>query len=140
MIACYPGQGTHYVKHIDNPNKDGRCITAIYYLNQGWDPQKDGGTLKIYSACVPGVIAEVNPIFDRIIFFWSDRRNPHEVMPSYRDRNAITVWYMDDKELHEYKERKRLKESLSASAAAATATTTAAATSESVIQRTPQVE
>jgi len=130
MIACYPGEGTHYVKHIDNPNKDGRCITAIYYLNRNWDPKKDGGTLKIYSACVPGVIAQVNPIFDRVIFFWSDRRNPHEVLPSYRDRNAITVWYMDDKELFEFKERKRLKESLASTSFS----------SSSVIKRTPHVK
>eukprot|EP00091_Calanus_sinicus_P000348 TRINITY_DN10286_c0_g1_i1.p1 TRINITY_DN10286_c0_g1~~TRINITY_DN10286_c0_g1_i1.p1 ORF type:complete len:216 (-),score=42.98 TRINITY_DN10286_c0_g1_i1:343-903(-) len=26
MVACYPGEGTHYVKHIDNPNKDGRAL------------------------------------------------------------------------------------------------------------------
>jgi len=131
MIACYPGEGTHYVKHIDNPNKDGRCITAIYYLNRDWDPKRDGGTLKIYSACVPGVIAQVNPIFDRLIFFWSDRRNPHEVLPSYRDRNAITVWYMDDRELLEFKERKKLKESL-------TPKSFPLSSSSSVIKRTPQ--
>jgi len=109
MIACYPGAGAHYVKHVDNHQKDGRCITAIYYLNKDWVPEKDGGALKVYSACVPGVIAEVNPIFDRIIFFWSDRRNPHEVMPAYRDRYAITVWYMDEKEKKEADEKKRLK-------------------------------
>lgn len=40
-------------------------------------------------------VADIEPKFDRIIFFWSDRRNPHEVQPSHRTRYAITVWYFD---------------------------------------------
>ena len=37
MVACYPGKGTHYLKHIDNAGGDGRIITCIYYLNKDWD-------------------------------------------------------------------------------------------------------
>jgi len=107
MVACYPGGGSHYITHVDNPNRDGRCITAIYYLNKDWDSQRDGGALLIYSKCVEGVVAQVDPIFDRMLFFWSDRRNPHEVMPAHRERFAVTVWYMDETERREYEQRLR---------------------------------
>lgn len=49
MVACYPGSGTHYKMHVDNPNKDGRVITAIYYLNVDWDTKKSGGVLRLVS-------------------------------------------------------------------------------------------
>lgn len=37
MVACYPGNDTKYLRHIDNPNADGRCMTCIYYINKDWN-------------------------------------------------------------------------------------------------------
>lgn len=96
MVACYPGLGTRYVKHVDNPNGDGRVITATYYLNQHWDAAKNGGVLRVYPQNMP--MLDIEPQFDRILFFWSDRRNPHSVQPAHRTRYAITLWYHDASE------------------------------------------
>ncbi|XP_022817522.1 egl nine homolog 1 [Spodoptera litura] len=103
MVACYPGSGSHYVKHVDNPNKDGRCITAIYYLNLDWDVKRCGGLLRVFPEGT-NQVADIAPIFDRMLFFWSDRRNPHEVQPAYSTRYAITLWYFD---AHEREEARR---------------------------------
>ncbi|KAJ9578784.1 hypothetical protein L9F63_004992 [Diploptera punctata] len=101
MVACYPGSGSHYVKHVDNPNRDGRCITAIYYLNLNWDVKEHGGLLRIFPEGWSDQVANIEPLFDRILFFWSDRRNPHEVQPAHQTRYAITLWYFDAAEREE---------------------------------------
>ncbi|XP_061452369.1 prolyl hydroxylase EGLN2 isoform X3 [Rhineura floridana] len=107
MVACYPGNGMGYVRHVDNPHGDGRCVTCIYYLNRQWDSKIHGGILQIYPEGRP-VVASIEPIFDRLLIFWSDRRNPHEVKPAYATRYAITVWYFDAKERAEAKGRHQL--------------------------------
>ncbi|KAK1894074.1 Egl nine like 3 [Dissostichus eleginoides] len=85
MVACYPGNGAGYVKHVDNPNSDGRCITCIYYLNKDWSAKEHGGVLRIFPEGT-SFVADIEPLFDRLLFFWSDRRNPHEVQPSFNTR------------------------------------------------------
>ncbi|KAM4603919.1 egl nine homolog 1-like [Polymixia lowei] len=104
MVACYPGNGTGYVRHVDNPNADGRCVTCIYYLNRDWDAEKHGGLLRIYPEGKPQ-FADIEPKLDRLLLFWSDRRNPHEVQPAYTTRYAITVWYFDADERAQAKEK-----------------------------------
>uniref|UniRef100_A0A3Q4BEP0 hypoxia-inducible factor-proline dioxygenase n=1 Tax=Mola mola TaxID=94237 RepID=A0A3Q4BEP0_MOLML len=105
MVACYPGNGTGYVKHVDNPSHDGRCITCIYYLNKNWTEVVI--LCRYHQLIGKSYVADVQPLFDRLLFFWSDRRNPHEVQPSYSSRYAITVWYFDAAERAEAKRRCR---------------------------------
>ncbi|XP_051503921.1 egl nine homolog 1-like isoform X2 [Myxocyprinus asiaticus] len=104
MVACYPGKGTGYVRHVDNPNGDGRCVTCIYYLNKNWDAKEHGGILRIFPEG-KAQFADIEPKFDRLLLFWSDRQNPHEVQPAYATRYAITVWYFDADERAKAKEK-----------------------------------
>ncbi|XP_034621008.1 egl nine homolog 1 isoform X2 [Trachemys scripta elegans] len=53
-----------------------------------------GGILRIFPEG-KAQFADIEPKFDRLLFFWSDRRNPHEVQPAFATRYAITVWYFD---------------------------------------------
>jgi len=45
----------------------------------------------MYPSQLPDKSVDVEPLFDRIVFFWSDSRTPHEVQPSYRDRYSTLV-------------------------------------------------
>jgi hypoxia-inducible factor (prolyl hydroxylase) len=107
MVTCYPGGGARYVKHVDNAcsagegeHCNGRRLTAILYLNEGWRPD-DGGELRLhapYASAEMPPLADVPPTADRLVLFWSDARVPHEVLPSRTDRFAITAWYFDEAE------------------------------------------
>jgi hypoxia-inducible factor (prolyl hydroxylase) len=105
MVACYPGQRTGYVRHVDNPDGDGRCLTAIYYLNENWS-ESDGGKLRMFRGANH---IDIEPIFNRLLLFWSDERNPHEVLPANFHRYAATVWYFDKEERREAKELQKHK-------------------------------
>ena len=96
MLAIYPGEGARYMRHVDNPDGNGRLLTALYYLNAAWAPG-DGGELRVWTCNREDATEErsttLSPLLDRCIVFWSDRRVPHEVLASHRERIALSVWF-----------------------------------------------
>jgi hypothetical protein len=97
MVTCYPGNGSKYIKHSDNPHKNGRKLTVIYYLNHNWK-KGDGGELRVYDKDNETVARDIEPIADRLVVFYSDKRVPHEVLPNHKERFAITHWFYDHSE------------------------------------------
>jgi len=91
MVTCYPGGGAKYVKHLDNPDDNGRKLTLILYLNESW-VQGDGGELRLYNEM--GGYEDVAPLMNRLVIFWADLI-PHEVLPAHTERYAVTLWYYD---------------------------------------------
>ncbi|CDW56892.1 2OG-FeII Oxy 3 domain containing protein, partial [Trichuris trichiura] len=86
MLSCYP-ISARYVRHVDNPDGDGRLITCVYYMNPNWR-REDGGILRLYPQSSNNNI-DVLPLLDRMTFFWSDCRNPHEVTATNRERRNV---------------------------------------------------
>lgn len=90
MFAVYPGGGARYMRHVDNPDGNGRLLTVLYYLNARW-VGVDGGELRLWTR--PSDPVTIAPLLDRVVMFWSDDRVPHEVLASHSERLAISVWY-----------------------------------------------
>ena len=101
------------------PHCNGRWLTAVYYANDGW-VEADGGCLRVYrpqgeepsgdgqtgggvtaeaeaaaAALAGDAVADVAPLLDRLLLFFSDFRCPHEVLPAAAPRLATTLWYME---------------------------------------------
>lgn len=103
QVTCFPGDGSHFARHVDNGSepitacarihgRKGRRLTAIVYANDHWQP-KDGGALRLYPD--GGEVVDVQPLANRMCIFFSDCRTPHEVMPTFADRYALSLWYED---------------------------------------------
>jgi hypoxia-inducible factor prolyl hydroxylase len=93
MLANYPGGGSRFARHIDNTTNDGRRITLLIYLNPSWNSEVEGGALRLTPQDTEEGI-DVFPECGRLAMFYSADM-PHEVMPTYGDRHAITLWYYD---------------------------------------------
>jgi SM-20-related protein len=89
QVACYPGGGARYVRHLDAlPGSRNRIFTAIVYLNPGWTPE-DGGRLRAW--CGEEAV-DIDPLAGRLVMFRSDAL-PHEVLPAWAPRYTLTAWF-----------------------------------------------
>ena len=89
QLACYPGGGAAYARHRDAfPGAANRRVTALYYLNQNWEPAH-GGELLLHTSGGP---VEHAPVLDSLVVFLSEQVE-HEVLPTHAPRLALTAWY-----------------------------------------------
>jgi [Skp1-protein]-hydroxyproline N-acetylglucosaminyltransferase len=101
QLACYPGGGSGYVRHSDSSESaKGRTLTAIVYLQEELWQRSDGGQLAVYHgvphSSLDGEIKDepyvsILPVSGRLVLF--DSMIEHEVIPSLKDRWALTCWF-----------------------------------------------
>ncbi len=86
-FACY-NSGEFYALHRDNPQgKNGRIISAVYYLHEDW--QDDwGGELRLQDKNDQWHTLQPKP--NRVTLFQSDLL--HEVLKAKHQRLSITAW------------------------------------------------
>lgn len=88
QAACYE-QGASYGRHRDALTGDpNRVITAIWYVNPGWQDAWGGELV----AHLDAGSRAVSPREDRLVIFRSESVL-HEVLPAYAPRFALTAWY-----------------------------------------------
>mmetsp|Transcript_12600 Transcript_12600/g.20349 ORF Transcript_12600/g.20349 Transcript_12600/m.20349 type:complete len:580 (-) Transcript_12600:1060-2799(-) len=96
QLAQYPADnGSGYTKHSDvsphiKQDEEQRVITVLYYLNPGWQVEKNGGSLVMFKR--DGTTEEISPVADRVVLFRSNME--HQVRSSSgRARWAISCWF-----------------------------------------------
>ena len=88
-FALYP-QGAFYRRHLDRfRDDDRRMVSAVLYLNEGWQPA-DGGQLRMFLE--GDVEHDVAPLAGSLVVFLSGEV-PHEVLPAGRERLSLTGWF-----------------------------------------------
>ncbi|MFW1858233.1 2OG-Fe(II) oxygenase [Acinetobacter defluvii] len=93
-FACY-NAGEFYALHRDNPQgKNGRMISAVYYLHEQWQ-ENWGGQLHLQDK--NNQWHNIQPKPNRIAMFQSDLL--HEVIEAKHQRLSITAWLRSDQQL-----------------------------------------
>nr|WP_314877006.1 2OG-Fe(II) oxygenase [uncultured Pseudomonas sp.] len=88
-FALYP-PGAFYRRHLDRfRDDDRRAVSAVFYLNQDWQPG-DGGELRMFLD--DQRVHDVAPTAGTLVVFLSGDV-PHEVLAAGRERLSLTGWF-----------------------------------------------
>lgn len=88
-FALYP-PGAFYQKHLDRfRDDDKRSVSAVFYLNDDWQPEQ-GGALRLYLSA--GRELDVYPQAGTLLLFMSADW-PHAVLLTARERLSLTGWF-----------------------------------------------
>jgi SM-20-related protein len=86
--AVYPA-GARYARHLDRTRgTDARVISAVFYLNDAWQPA-EGGALRLHMG--DGSQRDISPQGGTLVLFLSAEFE-HEVLPATRTRQSIACW------------------------------------------------
>ena len=86
--ALYP-PGAFYRRHRDRfRDDDARVISCVLYLNEEWSID-DGGALRMH---LPEGVHDILPTGGTLACFVAERFE-HEVLPSARERLAVSGWF-----------------------------------------------
>ena len=108
MLSMFPPDGAAYLPHVDvsraaaskHDDDDDEAgyravLSLVYYINApDWDPQKDGGCLRVKQLGDTGETMDVAPTHDRLVIMLSEHTE-HEVLPTYRRRHALSNWLQE---------------------------------------------
>ncbi|KAF0691366.1 Aste57867_17386 [Aphanomyces stellatus] len=83
QVQYNQGDGGCFPMHFDTYGDDGKCLTAILYLNDAWR-DGHGGELVLYPFPRPPIV--VSPRFNRLVLF-SSAQMLHRVLP-----RCLTTW------------------------------------------------
>lgn len=121
--AWYP-PGAHYEAHVDRlRHDDRRLISAVLYLNDAWDAERDGGALRLFVASDGDGAGPANAVAvhdgavaaDQVpcraavtapdvvpldiapnggrLVLFRSETQRHAVLPARRDRFSVAVWF-----------------------------------------------
>ena len=93
-------EGCFLNPHIDNSHdrnlENFRRLNLLYYVNQDWDPKKDGGELVLYPEGVKNKEEEITCKFNRLVIMRTDNKSIHgvkEILSKTNRRKCISNYY-----------------------------------------------